>query len=208
MPDEPYNPLDYKNLTASVVRELVARDPVVLPLVERFPGPGVYALFYNGPLPFYASVASPEWAWPIYVGKAILPGGRKGGRKKAKPVVDMAKPALFGRIAQHVRSIRAADNLDLDDFRCRYLTVIPLWITMAERFLIEHYRPVWNVCVEGFGIHNPGKGRHEGEIPWWDALHPGRTWATRLKQTRTQEQAVEFLTHCLGAEEARKAPPK
>ena len=99
----------------------------------------------------------------------------------------MSHPSLFGRIAEHVGSIQAATNLSLDDFRYRYLTVIPLWITMTERFLIEHYRPTWNVCIEGFGLHDPGSGRHAGKIPWWDALHQGRAWAERLQQTRDQK---------------------
>ena len=25
-----------------------------------------------------------------------------------------------------------------------------VWITLAERFLIDNYEPVWNVCLEGF----------------------------------------------------------
>lgn len=61
---------------------------------------------------------------------------------------------------------------------------------MAERFLIEHYRPLWNVCLDGFGLHDPGKGRHAGLIPWWDAMHEGREWAARLRQERTQSEAI------------------
>jgi hypothetical protein len=64
---------------------------------------------------------------------------------------------------------------------------------MAERFLLETFQPVWNVRLEGFGIHDPGSGRHQGELPWWDALHPGRTWAANLRQTRTSEDAVQLL---------------
>ncbi len=203
MPDGAYNPLDYKNLTASVVRELMSQEPVPLPLPERFGGPGVYALFYNGALPWYAAVRSPEWEEPIYVGKAVLPGGRRG---TVEP--NMGSPALYRRIGEHVASIEAAENLSLEDFRCRYLVVVPLWITMAERFLIEHYRPVWNVCVDGFGNHDPGAGRHQGEISWWDALHPGRAWAARLRQNKTQQDAIEMLQHHLRVEERLDPPPE
>ena len=56
---------------------------------------------------------------------------------------------------------------------------------MAERFLIENFQPIWNVSVEGFGIHDPGAGRHEGQVSWWDTLHPGRKWGSSLRQTRT-----------------------
>ena len=189
MPDStPYNPLDYANLTRNVVDELMERGPSRLPLAGRFAGPGVYALFYDGPFEPYTDIRSEDWTLPIYVGKAIPPGSRKGDRE-----ADIEQPALHRRIGEHVASIEAAENLSIGDFRCRYLTVVPLWITMAERFLIEHYRPLWNVCIEGFGLHDPGKGRHQGEIPWWDALHPGRVWATRLRQTKTSEDAIARL---------------
>lgn len=189
----PYNPLDYDNLTINLVRELMSRDAVSLPLSESFPGPGVYALFYNGDFPAYKPLCSPDATTPIYVGKADPPGSRKGGR----PTDATATPALFKRIAEHTKSITQAENLDLAHFRCRYLTVVPLWIKMAERFLLEHYQPIWNVCIEGFGNHDPGKGRHQGEISWWDALHPGREWAKRLRQTRSHDDALRRLEEFL-----------
>ena len=192
----PYNPLDYDNLTINLVRELMAREPVAFPIVESFPGPGVYALFYDGPFGPYASLRSPESDRPIYVGKAVPPGARKGGG-----AVDVEEPVLSRRLREHAASIGTAKNLSLEDFRCRFLTVVPLWITMAERFLIEHYRPIWNVCIEGFGLHDPGKGRHAGKIPWWDALHPGRSWAARLRQTKSADDAVARLSAFLAAQD-------
>ncbi len=178
-----YNPLDYDNLTRNVVDVLMRQGPYTLPPSD-FGGAGVYALFYTGPLEFYSSVRSPESDVPIYVGKAEEPGGRKG---KTKVITD--RP-LFKRLREHSASIEAAENLALSDFTCRYLAVTPIWVKMAERLLIEEYTPLWNTCIDGFGNHDPGSGRHKGEITWWDALHPGRTWATRLRQTRTLEQAV------------------
>jgi hypothetical protein len=178
-----YNPLDYGNLTRNCVDELMKRGPFALPPFESFPGAGVYALFYKGPLSLYAPIVSPDVKTPIYVGKAIPPGGRKGGGAQS----SSASP-LFNRLREHAASIEATD-LGLDSFVCRYLVVTPLWITMAERFLIEHYQPLWNVALDGFGLHDPGSGRHQGEIPWWDALHSGRAWATKLRQTRTRAQA-------------------
>lgn len=177
MPEtQPYDPLDYRNLTVSLVRELMGRSAVTLPLSTRFRGPGVYALFYDGEFGPYATLRSPDATRPIYVGKAVPPGARKGGTAS-----DESAPALHSRIRQHTGSLEAAANLRVDDFTCRYLVVVPLWITMAERFLIEYYRPCWNVSIEGFGLHDPGKGRQQGLRPWWDTLHPGRPWATRLR---------------------------
>jgi hypothetical protein len=174
----------------------MGRGPYNLPLDHRFSGAGVYAFFYHGNAKIYANVRSDDATWPIYVGKAVPPGGRKGGGASGSN-------ALQGRISQHVNSIQAASNLRVEDFVCRYLVVTPLWITMAERFLIEHYRPVWNVCIEGFGNHDPGAGRHAGEITWWDALHPGRDWAKRLRQTRTSRDAEVHLKKFLATYKKR-----
>jgi len=193
-----YDPLDYDNLTRNLVRELMTRGPFTLPLTDGFSGAGVYALFYDGEFEPYASLRSPRATRPIYVGKAVPPGARKGGPRSE------TAPVLYQRIAEHVDSINAAKNLDLAHFRCRYLTVVPLWIVMAERFLIDYYQPIWNVCVEGFGNHDPGKGRHLGEISHWDALHAGRPWAERLQQTRTAEQVAERLREFLAS---HTAPP-
>ena len=192
--EPPYNPLDYANLTKNVVTELMTRGPFGLPLADAFLGSGVYALFYNGDFGPYRPFCSPDSAFPIYVGKAVPRGARKGS--KASSGND---PALVNRLREHAQSIKAAGNLKLNHFTCRYLTVIPLWITMAERFLVEHYPPVWNVCIEGFGNHDPGSGRHQGIVSWWDTLHPGRAWAEKLVKTRGPNDAIErlhaFLAH-------------
>ena len=45
---------------------------------------------------------------------------------------------------------------------------------MAERFLIEHFRPIWNVVLDGFGNHDPGKGRTAMKRPRWDSSHAGK----------------------------------
>lgn len=202
MHKKPYNPLDYDNLTINLVRELMGREAVLLPLPQKFDGPGVYALFYHGSFGPYSAFCSPEALAPIYVGKAVPPGARKGGGE-----VNENAPTLYQRIRQHVGSIDAAKNLSIADFSCRYLTVVPLWITMAERFLIEHYRPLWNVCIEGFGIHDPGKGRHAGEISWWDTLHPGRPWVKKLLQTKSTEDAIERIDRFMAKENINQEIP-
>ena len=185
-----YDPLEYSNLTRHLVRELMDQKETSLPIKESFAGPGVYALFYNGDFEPYVQWDQVSLEQPIYVGKAVPPGSRKGGVSKS---INPKDQPLFKRLAEHSKSIDSAKNLSTGQFLCRYLTVVPLWITAAERFLIEHYRPLWNVCIEGFGNHNPGSGRHQGEISWWDALHPGRPWAAKLRRTRSQEQAITRL---------------
>lgn len=184
-----YNPLDYANLTASLVRELMHRGPYGLPVSRRIAGAGVYALFYQGDFVPYARIKSLDSSQPIYVGKAVPRGARKGRtRGQASTATE-----LYSRLNQHARSIEATGNLRLSDFTCRFLVVTPLWITMAERFLIENFQPVWNVWLEGFGIHDPGSGRHAGEVSWWDALHPGREFALRLRSTRSEADARAWL---------------
>jgi len=194
-----YNPLDYPQLARNLIRELMNQPPHSLPLSARFEGAGVYALFYTGSFSLYQHLATSDLRIPIYVGKAV-PGGARKGKTKTPP----SKSPLYNRIGEHVRSIKdATSTLSIQDFLCRYLVVEPLWITLAERFLIEDFQPLWNVGLEGFGDHPPGRGRHAGEIPWWDALHPGRSWAKKLQQTRDESAARKHVEDFLELQRTR-----
>ena len=53
-------------------------------------------------------------------------------------------------------------------------------VVPVEAELIHRYRPLWNCVVDGFGNHDPGKGRYNQARSEWDVLHPGRPWADRL----------------------------
>ena len=176
-----YDPLTYDNLMAGMVlqfeQQLLNRlgDPI------NIYGPGIYSLVYTGALPAYQTISLSST--PIYVGKAVPPGSRRGD------TVDAHAPALQARLREHARSIEQSENLNLDEFRYRFLAIVPVWITLAERFIIEYYKPVWNRCLDGFGDHDPGSGRYNGERSWWDTMHPGRTWAERLRDVKTVEEA-------------------
>ncbi len=183
----PYDPLNYENLARSVVAALLERPATPLPPDTPFDGNGVYAIYYTGSLPCYAAVSSSRLLVPIYVGKAVPAGGRKGGGEGDRGA------ALFRRLAEHAKSISQTENLRLTDFRCRHLVVVPVWITLAERFLIDHFRPVWNTCLDGFGNHDPGKGRKDMKRPRWDTLHPGRDWAARLKADESPSALEETV---------------
>ena len=63
-------------------------------------------------------------------------------------------------------------------------------IEIAERRLIQQFKPVWNVCLDGFGNHDPGKGRYGGQRPGWDEVHPGRAWAAKCQPSRLS--AIEW----------------
>ena len=151
--------------------------------IEHIEGPGIYSLFYSGDMDVYQSITRSNR--PIYAGKAIPPESRKGGS------VNTNHPALLRRIKEHAKSIDSANNLNTEDFSYRYLAVVPVWITLAERFLIEYYKPVWNLCLDGFGNHDPGSGRRNSRRSWWDTLHPGREWASRLTADKKQEDAED-----------------
>lgn len=182
-----YDPLDYDNLARSVVNALMCNDICSLPPGDDFSGAGVYAIYYQGQFPAYKHISSPACDVPIYVGKAIPAGGRKG--------VDAVRESsvLASRLNQHAKSVIAASNLEIDDFRCRYLVVLPVWVGLAEQFLISHFRPVWNVYIAGFGNHDVGKGRHAGKRPDWDIVHPGRAWAPNLEAQETAEEILARL---------------
>ena len=83
MANQPYNPLDRIHLGESVVRALLACPIAALPPPETFIGAGIYALYYLGDFPVYSRIAEQNaheaWAKPIYVGKAVPAGARRGG---------------------------------------------------------------------------------------------------------------------------------
>ncbi len=139
-------------------------------------------------------MADSEPPLPLYVGKALPSGQRKGAGRQTQ-----AEYNLFQRLKQHAQSIASAENLVLTDFRCRYLVVEPVWISLAERFLIEHYRPVRNLAVEGFGNHPVGRYRETGARPAWDIIHPGRAWASRLPANRSVEEVWGDIERHLGS---------
>lgn len=176
----PYNPLDKVNLARSIETELLDRDPLALSDVDSVVGAGVYVIYYTGDFEAYAPIRSDRelklFERPIYVGKAIPKGGRKGGLTK-----DAGRgTGLRDRLRDHASSIAEACNLELGDFWVRHLVVDDVWIPLGENMLIETFKPVWNVAIDGFGNHDPGTRRSTQFRSPWDVLHPGRGFATKL----------------------------
>lgn len=186
----PFNPLDKRNLGESVADAVLNSAICILP-PEPFIGAGVYMLYYIGSHPIYEQLvkhnANGNFVHPIYVGKAVPAGARKGGLGVD---VDHGK-ALYNRLSEHSESITAAENLNIGDFRCRFLVVDDIWIPLAESLLIEKFAPVWNRVLDGFGNHDPGRGRHSGKMPYWDCVHPGREWAKRLQPCAYTKEELE-----------------
>lgn len=185
----PFNPLDKRHLGESVAAAMLKTDIHNLP-PEKFKGAGIYVIYYIGDFEAYSELSATnrdgQFARPIYVGKAVPAGARKGGfGLGADPGT-----ALFKRLSEHYESVKAAENLNEADFFCRYLVVDDIWIPLAESLLIEKFQPVWNRVLDGFGNHDPGSGRYAQQKSPWDELHPGREWAGRLRPCATSQEVL------------------
>lgn len=176
----PFNPLDKRNLGESVAGALLKQAVGPLPPAKTFTGAGIYAIYYHGDFKPYQHVAESnqnnKFEQPIYVGRAVPPGARKGGFGLSTD----PGPALFKRLNEHRASIAAAENLKTEHFSCRYLVADDIWIPLGEQLLIEWFQPLWNVLITGFGNHPTGKRRVTQYRSRWDTLHPGRAWAAKL----------------------------
>jgi hypothetical protein len=183
-------------LFQSVVDRAIAfftKTPVhVLPPPSSFVGSGVYGLYYVGDYELYARVVSLNCTQPIYVGKAVPAGWRTARATEAKT------PVLYHRLREHARSIQQAKNLDVGDFRCRFMILGGIesdLVVPAEAELIRRFRPLWNYVVDGFGNHDPGRGRYNQAKSEWDVLHPGRAWAERLSGESPRLENVIARVH-------------
>jgi len=181
--------------------EFMLKTPLeLLPPSVKFDGPGVYALYYTGNFPQYKKIYGKNKDLPIYVGKAVLPGWRQG-----RSTLKEKDSALYRRLSEHARSIDAAENLNLKDFTCRFIVLLNQeadLISTVEAALTRRYNPLWNSRIDGFGNHDPGKGRYEQAKSEWDVLHPGRIWAGRLKGTPPDDNKIKEK---LGAYNAKKS---
>ena len=167
-----YNPLSVDELGRNAVRALLSYDTAPLPPVPPFEGGGVYTLYYEGDsFAPYAALGEK----PIYVGRAAA--------------------KLHGRLLDHESSIDQAENLSVDDFRCRWLILEPVWINLTERILIDRFNPLWNRTIKGFGNHHQGKSRTQQARSPWDTLHPGRYWATDMQDCK---ESVSDLLRLIG----------
>jgi hypothetical protein len=189
---KPFDPLNRINLGKSVAEAMLESKVHPLKGLPSFAGSGIYAIYYTGGLALYKSIASrnlkDRFELPIYVGKAIPKGGRKGGEADAD---DGAGTTLRKRLGEHAKSIEQVDNLDIEDFHCRYLIVEDIWIPLGESLLIAKFAPIWNKVIDGFGNHVPGKGRHQGMRPRWDVLHPGRQGFLQLQDRKETKAQIE-----------------
>ena len=127
-------------------------------------GSGIYLLFYVGSKHRLYNGLTEDC--PLYVGKALAKAGRT--------------QHLETRLSQHRKSVRDAEDLDLDDFGVKVVPVNEDWTAGCEAVLIKQWEPLWNTVLTGFGNHAPGRGRNNQRRSMWDTLHTGRRWACGL----------------------------
>lgn len=208
---QPFNPLDKENLGESVAEAMLHQPVGQLP-PDPFIGAGIYAIYYVGDFSLYADVVEKnqdkQFQWPIYVGKAVPAGARKGGFGLGADPGQV----LYKRLAEHASSIDQAKNIDVSDFRCRYLVVDDIWIPLAESLLIEMYLPLWNRKIDGFGNHDPGKGRYNQQRSPWDVIHPGRRWVDKLQppsndENKIKEDAAAYIAETKAKISAQQSAP-
>jgi hypothetical protein len=182
--------LDDTDTVLTATGRLLAQPFSSLPPDESFPGSGLYALYYFGNHPAYAPVVSPgsrTYGWPVYIGRAISPGRRADGDGLLRSTLQ---PVLYRKLREHAATLNQVENLQVKDFRCRYLVIENIWVPLAEQLLIQQYRPVWNTVVPGFGLHSPGAGRALQLRSDWDEFHPGRSWAAGQQPARRSPKEI------------------
>jgi len=162
---EAFNPLDHKKIIQILIEEFEKQSFCKMPLTDKFIAQGVYGIYCYQSLDY---LKNSELDKPIYIGKAVYGGSRKGQ-------IKTERPALFDRLNQHAKSIQLAENLNINSFYCRYLSLDDLWIATTESELIKYYKPHWNNVLEGFGNRNGlNKTRNPNNLSKWDQQHPGR----------------------------------
>jgi hypothetical protein len=188
----PFNPLDKRNLGISIANAIFEQEVIPFSALKPFIGAGIYVMYYNGDFPAYSTMIlknKDNFIQPIYAGKAVPEGARKGGLGLDVQIGEN----LYKRLNKHKKSIEAATNLSINDFYCRFLLVDDIWIPLGESLLIEKTKPLWNIVVDGFGNHDPGSGRYNQQISAWDTIHPGRNWANKLQKGKTEKEIIEQI---------------
>ena len=185
----------FDELVKDAVRFFNGTPVIPIPPPVRFPGVGVYALYYTGktkPYEKYGTVNRVKYDFPIYVGKAVPKGWRQG---RVTPAANTKTFELNSRLRKHYRTINTGAGLNPKDFTCRFTIfegISSSMISTVESALIRLYMPLWNTQIDGFGNNDPGKGRYNQRKSHWDVLHPGREWAERCAESDyTREQVIE-----------------
>jgi hypothetical protein len=175
---------DFVELVKDAVRFFNGTPVHRLPPPERFLGTGIYALYYTGqsqPYAKYAELNRLAYDFPIYLGKAVPKGWRQA---RTGDCIEVQSAELHTRLREHARSIEQVDSSSLEDFSCRFMIFEGAssdMIGTIEASVIKWKKPLWNTFLDGFGNHDPGKGRYQQAKSDWDVVHVGRSWAKKCK---------------------------
>jgi hypothetical protein len=202
-----YTSPDFDEIVKDMIRFFNGTPVHSIPPPERFYGAGVYALYCisrDGVYSKFNLVNRTAFHMPIYVGKAVPRGWRQA---RASQNGERKGYELNNRINQHARSIELAENLEREDFFCRFMILEEKesdLIGIIEAALIRKYKPIWNTLLDGFGNHDPGKGRYEQAKSDWDVCHPGRPWAAKCQGAHSSRedllQSIEVFMEKLNEE--------
>ncbi|WGK69011.1 Eco29kI family restriction endonuclease [Candidatus Haliotispira prima] len=179
-----YKSSTFDEIIKDTIRFFNGTPVLDLAIEDRFHGTGVYAIYYIGNSERYKEIAEKnrtEFSLPIYVGKAVPRGWRQARLENES---NKKTYELSGRLNEHTRSINQVSNLEIKDFTCRFMILeenTSSLIGTVEAALIRYYKPIWNAQLDGFGNHDPGKGRYNQAKSDWDVIHSGRPWADKCK---------------------------
>ena len=183
----------FAELVKDAVRFFNGTPVLTMPPPVSFLGRGVYAIYYIGSNPLYVRYAQlnrTAYEFPIYVGKAV-PKGWRQSRTSDDP--ENQSSELCSRLRQHHNGLKLAPNLNAADFMCRFVIFEHTgsdMISTVEAALIKLNRPLWNTAVDGFGNHDPGKGRYEQAKSDWDVVHTSRSWADKCNGIANNKNSV------------------
>jgi len=183
-----YDPMDTEHVTGAICQELERQPLIPLdPLMARFDGSGLYAIYYDGQtVPLYRPLAGLKI--PVYVGQALSHNSATG--------VAVREPRpLWGRVRDHHASVDGSD-LPAAEFGVRLLRLPDVHADLGENGLRVFYKPVWNAILTGFGSHEQGSTTRQGARSKWDTVHPGRSrtfGADRQDQDRLIQAVREHV---------------
>jgi hypothetical protein len=202
-----YTSPDFDEIIKDTIRFFNGTPVYPIPVPERFHGTGIYALYCIAKSGIYSrfhTINRTAFHIPIYVGKAVP----KGWRQARQTSSDSRSYELNNRLNEHSRSIDQAQDLDRADFFCRFMILEGKesdLIGSVEAVLIRTYQPIWNTLIDGFGNHDPGKGRYEQAKSDWDVCHPGRSWAEKCQGIHANREdllrSIETFMSRLSSEE-------
>jgi hypothetical protein len=159
--------MDTEHVTAAICQELERQPLIPLdPLVSRFDGSGLYAIYYDGSTAHMYQRLSGR-AIPVYVGQALSYNSATG-------VAVRDQRPLWRRVRDHHASISGTD-LPVGEFAVRLLRLPDVHADLGENGLRVFYQPVWNAILRGFGGHEQGPATRQGARTKWDTVHPGRS---------------------------------